>query len=237
MSAETFNEASSCTLSEIADDLRGYFEYLKDLGFEGVPLSETSSKRFAEWEEISTVETLEMIQADLGECKRCKLHEGRRHIVFGAGNPKARLVLVGEGPGYEEDVQGVPFVGAAGQLLTKILGAIDLTRQDVYICNIIKCRPPRNRNPEPDEIAACFPFVERQIKAIRPRLICTLGTFAGQALLQTDKPISQLRGHFHTYGEAALFPTYHPAYLLRNPAKKRDVWEDMQKLRDAYEKA
>jgi uracil-DNA glycosylase family 4 len=237
MSTETFNEAGSHSLPQIAQDLKSYLEYLKHLGCEGVPLSEASLRRFQEWEELSTVETLEMIHKDLGECKRCKLHKGRRHIVFGAGSAKARLVLVGEGPGYEEDVQGVPFVGAAGQLLTKILGAIDLTRQDVYICNIIKCRPPGNRNPEPDEIAACFPFVERQIKAIKPRLICTLGTFAGQALLQTDKPISQLRGHFHAYGEIQLLPTYHPAYLLRNPARKRDVWEDMQKLRDAYEMA
>ena len=180
-------------------------------------------------------ETLEMIRKDLGDCRRCRLHQGRKHIVFGAGNPQARLVLVGEGPGYEEDVHGLPFVGQAGQLLTKILKAIHLRREDVYIGNIIKCRPPGNRNPEQEEIAACLPFLQRQIRAIRPRLICALGTFAAQTLLQSHTPISRLRGHFHTYEDILLLPTYHPAFLLRNPTKKRDVWEDMQKLQEAYE--
>ncbi len=237
MSDETYSQAYSRSLSQIVQDLKGYLEYLKELGCEGVSLSETPLRRLGQWDNRFTVESLETIREDLGECKRCKLHKGRKQIVFGAGDPKARLLLVGEGPGYEEDVQGLPFVGAAGQLLTKILAAIGLTRQEVYICNIIKCRPPGNRNPEPDEIAACFPFLERQIKAIRPGLICTLGTFAGQALLGSDKPISQLRGHFHAYGEIPVLPTYHPAFLLRNPGKKREVWEDMQKLRGAYEAA
>jgi DNA polymerase len=142
---------------------------------------------------------------------------------------------VGEGPGYEEDLHGLPFVGQAGQLLTKILKAIHLEREDVYIGNIIKCRPPKNRNPEPEEIAACLPFLQRQIRAIRPKLICALGTFAAQTLLQTQTPISRLRGHFQAYEGIPVLPTYHPAFLLRNPAKKRDVWEDMQKLQAAYE--
>ncbi len=239
MTDDTFNRDFSRDLSEITQDLKGYLQYMKQLGYKGVALSEASVEMLEQWDRGSSneVETLEMIQRDLGDCQRCKLHKGRRHIVFGAGNPKARLVLVGEGPGYEEDVQGIPFVGQAGQLLTKILRAISLTREEIYICNIIKCRPPGNRNPESDEIAACMPFLRRQIRAIRPRLICALGTFAAQRLLETDTPISRLRGDFHTYDNTPLLPTYHPAFLLRNPAKKRDVWEDMQKLQVAYEKA
>jgi DNA polymerase len=223
-------------LSEIMDDIRCYLNYMGRLGCHGVALSEGAVKILEAWDEGAGSETLDTIQDDLGDCQRCKLWKMRKHIVFGAGNPEARLVLVGEGPGYEEDLQGIPFVGLAGQLLTKILKAIHLKRQDVYICNVIKCRPPGNRNPEPDEIAACIPFLHRQIKAIKPDLICAMGTFAAQRLLQTDRPISKLRGRFHAYEGIPLLPTYHPAFLLRNPAKKRDVWEDMQKLRDAYEK-
>jgi uracil-DNA glycosylase family 4 len=222
-------------ICEIAQDLQGYLQYLKRLGYKGVPLSEASEEILQRQDKGSEAETLEMIRQDLGDCRRCGLHKGRKHIVFGAGNPRARLVLVGEGPGYEEDLQALPFVGQAGQLLTKILQAIHLDREDVYIANIIKCRPPGNRNPEPDEIAACLPFLQRQIRAIRPGLICALGTFAAQTLLQTHTPISRLRGHFHTYEDIPVLPTYHPAFLLRNPAKKRDVWEDMQKLQGAYE--
>ena len=222
-------------LFEIGEDLQGYLQYLKRLGYKGVPLSEACVKILEQGNKGEEAETLEMIRKDLGDCRRCRLHKGRKHIVFGAGNPQARLVLVGEGPGYEEDVHGLPFVGQAGQLLTKILKAIHLRREDVYIGNIIKCRPPGNRNPEPEEIAACLPFLQRQIRAIRPRLICALGTFAAQTLLQSHTPISRLRGHFHTYEDIPLLPTYHPAFLLRNPTKKRDVWEDMQKLQEAYE--
>ena len=223
-------------MSEITQDLVDYLQYAKRLGFKGLTLSGETVKILEEWDKGFATETLEMVQVDLGDCRRCRLHRGRKHIVFGAGNPQARLVLVGEGPGYDEDLQGVPFVGAAGQLLTRILKAIHLARQDVYICNIIKCRPPKNRNPEPDEIAACLPFLQRQIRAVRPSLICALGTFAAQTLLQTNTPISQLRGRFHAYEGIALLATYHPAFLLRNSGKKRDVWEDMQKLRDVYEK-
>jgi DNA polymerase len=231
------NNSSTRLLSEITEDFKGYLQYVKGLGYAGVDLSENSLRILDDWNKEAMAETLDMIRKDLGNCQRCKLHGGRRHIVFGAGNPGAKLVLVGEAPGYEEDVQGQPFVGQAGQLLTRILGAIGLTRDDVYICNIIKCRPPVNRNPEPDEIAACIPFLRRQLGAIRPRLICALGTFAAQTLLGTDTPISRLRGHFHTYEGVHLLPTYHPAFLLRNPSKKRDVWEDMQKLQRAYENA
>ncbi len=227
---------ASQSLYEVTGDLRNYLTYMKRLGFEGLSLSSDSLKILDQWDGRPIVETLDMIKEDLGDCRRCKLCNGRKHIVFGAGDPQARLVLVGEGPGYEEDIQGVPFVGRAGQLLTKILEAVKLTRDDVYICNIIKCRPPKNRNPERDEIASCLPFVQRQIRAIRPKFICALGTFAAQTLLQTKTPISRLRGEFHPYEDILLLPTYHPAYLLRNPNKKRDVWEDVQKLQVAYEK-
>jgi uracil-DNA glycosylase family 4 len=235
MTNQRVNTNVSRDLCEIGHDLQRYLQYLKRLGYRGVPLSEASVKILEQGNKGEEAETLEMIRKDLGDCRRCRLHKGRKHIVFGVGNPQARLVLVGEGPGYEEDVHGLPFVGQAGQLLTKILKAIHLRREDVYIGNIIKCRPPGNRNPEPEEIAACLPFLQRQIRAIRPRLICALGTFAAQTLLQTHTPISRLRGHFHTYEDILLLPTYHPAFLLRNPTKKRDVWEDMQKLQEAYE--
>ncbi|MBW1795129.1 MAG: uracil-DNA glycosylase [Deltaproteobacteria bacterium] len=232
-----FGDGSARLLSEITEDFKGYLKYVKGLGYEGVALSENSFRILDDQYKETMAETLDMIQRDLGTCQRCKLHKGRKHIVFGAGNPGTKLVLVGEAPGYEEDIKGQPFVGQAGQLLTRILRAIGLTREDVYICNIIKCRPPGNRNPEPDEIAACIPFLRRQLRAIRPGLICAMGTFAAQTLLETNTPISQLRGRFHSYENASLLPTYHPAYLLRNPGKKRDVWEDMQKLQEAYEKA
>ena len=178
-------------------------------------------------------ETLDIIRIDLGECRRCRLSESRKNIVFGAGDPHARLVFVGEGPGYDEDQKGEPFIGAAGRLLTKIIEAIKYTREQVYICNIIKCRPPGNRNPLPDEIEACLPFLKRQLATIKPDVICALGTFAAQALLETKKPISKLKGRFHDYNGIRILPTYHPAYLLRNPGKKRDVWEDMKKLMKA----
>ena len=175
---------------------------------------------------------LPSIRAHIGDCTRCKLHTlGRKQVVFGAGNPNADLMFVGEAPGADEDEQGVPFIGRAGQLLTKIIEAIGLTRDDVYIANVIKCRPPGNRNPEPDEIAECEPFLLRQIETIRPKVIVALGTFAAHTLLRTDAPISKLRGKFHEYHGAQLLPTFHPAYLLRSPEKKRDVWDDMKKVR------
>jgi DNA polymerase len=175
-------------------------------------------------------ETLAQIREDLGDCQRCKLWRQRRHIVFGQGDPRAMLVFVGEGPGLDEDRQGEPFVGAAGQLLTKIIQAMGLPRDRVYICNIIKCRPPKNRTPEADEVAACLPFLERQLAAIGPECICALGAVAARTLLQTDLPISRLRGRFHDYRGIAVMPIFHPAYLLRNPAQKRAVWQDVQQI-------
>jgi len=177
-------------------------------------------------------EALAAVRADIGDCTRCKLHSlGRRQIVFGVGNPNADLMFVGEAPGGDEDVQGIPFVGRAGQLLTKIIEAINLRRDDVYIANVIKCRPPENRNPEPDEVGQCEPFLFRQIEIVRPKVIVALGKFAAQTLLQTQDPISRLRGRVYAYRGAKLIPTFHPAYLLRNPSSKREVWEDMKMVR------
>jgi DNA polymerase len=180
----------------------------------------------------NATEALAAIRADIGDCTRCKLHTlGRKQIVFGVGNPKADLMFVGEAPGADEDDQGIPFVGRAGQLLTKIIEAIDLRRDDVYIANIIKCRPPQNRNPEPDEVASCEPFLFRQVDVIEPKVIVALGKYAAQTLLRTDSPISRLRGQVFDYRGAKLIPTFHPAYLLRNPSSKREVWEDMKLVR------
>ena len=176
------------------------------------------------------VSALDQVLAELGDCQRCPLGGFRHRLVFGEGNPCAELVFVGEAPGADEDAQGRPFVGRAGQLLTKIIAAMGLKREDVYICNILKCRPPGNRNPLPDEIAACEPFLIRQIEAIRPRVICALGSFAAHTLLKSEAPISVLRGRFHRYQGIPLMPTYHPAYLLRNPGAKKQVWEDVQAI-------
>jgi DNA polymerase len=176
------------------------------------------------------------IREDIGDCTRCKLHkQGRTQVVFGVGNPNADLMFVGEAPGGDEDIQGIPFVGRAGQLLTKIIEAIGLRRDDVYIANVIKCRPPGNRNPEPDEVETCEPFLLRQIDAIRPKVIVALGTFASKALLKTNDPISRLRGRIYDYRGAKLIPTFHPAFLLRSPERKRDTWEDMKKARALLE--
>ena len=220
------------TLVEIENSLR----FLAANGYRGFACTGHSLEKLEKWGKgrTSFAETLEDIHADLGDCRRCKLAQERNHIVFGDGNAKAKLVFIGEGPGAEEDRKGQPFVGAAGQLLTRIIEAIKLSRSQVYICNIIKCRPPGNRNPESDEIKTCFPFLERQIAALQPDFIIALGTFAAQTLLGTTTPISRLRGRFHVYKGIKVVPTYHPAYLLRNPDKKRDVWEDMKMLMKEY---
>lgn len=171
---------------------------------------------------------LDTLREKIGDCRRCKLWMGRTHIVFGTGNPDARLLFVGEGPGEEEDRQGKPFVGKAGELLTKMIGAMGLVRDEVYIANVVKCRPPENRNPEEDEISACRPFLEEQITTVAPKVICALGTFAAQTLLETTSRISALRGKVHEKGGYRIVPTFHPAYLLRNPQDKRLAWEDLQ---------
>jgi uracil-DNA glycosylase family 4 len=176
-------------------------------------------------------DTLELIRADIGDCTRCNLHKGRQKIVFGVGNPKAELVFVGEGPGHDEDVQGIPFVGRAGRLLTDMIEkGMGLRRDDVYICNVVKCRPPENRLPEREEIATCSPFLLRQLAAIQPKVIVCLGACAAQTLLSTNKGISHFRGEWFDFRGARLMATYHPAYLLRNPAAKPEVWKDLQKV-------
>ncbi len=169
-------------------------------------------------------------------CTKCQLAATRTNVVFGEGNPNAKLVFVGEAPGADEDAQGLPFVGRAGQLLTKIIEAIDLKRSDVYICNILKCRPPDNRTPTSIEIECCIPYLMRQLRAINPKIVCALGNVAAQTLLNTKAPMNRLRGRFHTFENAMLMPTYHPAALLRNPAYKRSVWEDVQLIQKEYEK-
>jgi DNA polymerase len=178
-------------------------------------------------------DALAALRVEIGpQCTRCKLHGlGRRQVVFGVGSPTADLMFVGEAPGADEDIQGEPFVGRAGQLLTKIIEAIDLTRDQVYIANVIKCRPPGNRKPEPDEVDQCEPFLFRQIDLIRPKVIVALGKFAAQSLLRTTEPITRIRGREYAYRAAVLIPTYHPAYLLRNPSAKREVWDDMKRVR------
>ena len=221
------------------DQLTEHLKFAAELGVAGVsrdPLWRTradtlegSQDEHAVAFSRSAADALAAVRLDIGDCTRCKLHTlGRTQIVFGVGNPDADLMFVGEAPGADEDVQGIPFVGRAGQLLTKIIEAIDLRRDDVYIANVIKCRPPGNRNPEPDEIATCEPFLFKQIDIIKPRIIVTLGKFAAQTLLRTDAPISRIRGKVFDYRGAKLIPTFHPAYLLRNPSSKREVWEDMK---------
>ncbi len=213
-------------INELISNLKTYLEYLKGMGIVSLPASEMKADEPGQ----STMITLEDVRKELGDCKRCKLHRGRKTIVFGEGNEKATLMLIGEGPGYDEDVQGRPFVGKAGQLLTKILQSINLPREEVYIANIIKCRPPQNRNPEPDEIQSCHPFLMKQIEAIQPKIICALGTFSAQTLLKTETKITALRGKLFDLEGIKVIPTYHPAFLLRNPDKKREVWEDMKKI-------
>jgi len=179
---------------------------------------------------LGPAEALGAQERDLQGCRRCKLCEQRNTIAFGSGSPRAELVVIGEGPGADEDAQGKPFVGRAGQLLTKMLESVQLSRDEVFITNAVKCRPPGNRNPEPDEVAACEPFLKKQIDLIRPKIIVGLGKFAVQTLLQSKAPITKLRGNWHSYHGIKLMPTFHPAYLLRNPADKKLVWEDIKKV-------
>jgi len=219
------------------EHLAAHVQFLRELGVDGVSSDDAwripSVSLVARMNpEAELAGTLKVIREELGDCTRCKLHAGRTNLVFGVGNPKADLMFVGEAPGRDEDLKGEPFVGRAGQLLTKIIEAIDLTRDDVYIANVIKCRPPQNRNPEADEVETCEPFLFSQIDAIQPRVIVALGAFAVRTLLRDEKtPISKLRGQQYSYRGTTLIPTFHPAYLLRSPDKKRYVWEDMKQVR------
>lgn len=211
---------------EIINGLRSYLGSLQEMGISYLPGSQTGLRNTMPPENLK----LEGVRKEVQDCKRCKLHRTRRTIVFGEGNEKARLMLIGEAPGYDEDLQGRPFVGKAGQLLTKILQSIHLSREEVYIANIIKCRPPQNRNPEPDEILSCNPFLVKQITTIQPKVICALGSFSAQTLLKTETKITALRGKQFDLEGTTIIPTYHPAFLLRNPERKREVWEDMKKI-------
>src|SRR5258705_2160893 len=225
------------SLDAARDKLKAHLEFFEELGIDGVRLEPQWRARSDPSEPIplfaSQADALRAVRDDLGaDCSRCKLHTlGRRQVVFGVGNPEADLMFVGEAPGADEDIQGEPFVGRAGQLLTKIIEAIDLRREDVYIANVIKCRPPGNRNPEPDEVEQCEPFLFRQIDTVKPKVIVALGKFAAQCLLRTSDPITRIRGREFKYRDAILIPTYHPAYLLRTPSAKREMWADMERLR------
>jgi uracil-DNA glycosylase len=218
---------------ELAADLAERLGYVAGMTELGLPRESLALERKAAAPAPSSGsgEDLATLRADLGDCRRCGLAGGRKNIVFGQGSPAARLMFIGEAPGADEDEQGLAFVGKAGQLLTRIIEAIELSRDDVFIANVIKCRPPQNRNPEPDEILACAPFLERQVAVIHPRVIVALGKFAAQWVLRTAEPISRLRGRLGEYHGIHVMPTYHPAYLLRNPGAKRDVWEDMKVVR------
>jgi len=219
--------------------LQSYLEDLASTGIDALPVMPTAAVNVKTPEPAAETvvakpaaarETLEDIRTDLGDCRRCRLCETRKNIVFGAGSPTAGILFIGEAPGRDEDDQGEPFVGEAGQLLTKMIKAMGFERQEVYICNLLKCRPPGNRNPDETEISQCSPFLLRQIQAIAPKAIIALGTFAAQTLLVSKEPISRLRGHFHDYHSIPLMPTFHPAFLLRSPEKKREVWADLQQV-------
>ena len=204
---------SASANSEIIHELKAHLKHLVNIGIVTLPLA-----------------TLKEIREDIGDCTRCKLCKARTNIVFGVGNPHAELMFVGEGPGHDEDIKGEPFVGRAGQLLTKMIEAMKMKREDVYIANIVKCRPPDNRYPEPDEVATCLPFLLKQIITIRPKIIVALGNLAIQTLLETKRGVTALHGQFQNFNGVQLMPTFHPAYLLRNPPMKKDAWEDLKKV-------
>jgi uracil-DNA glycosylase family 4 len=222
---------------EVLADIAAYGRLLQSLSPVGVPwppalaAADAAGAAAAGSAPAGGEASLAAVRETIGDCRRCKLHAGRKTIVFGQGSPSAELMFVGEGPGADEDEQGLAFVGRAGQLLTDIIEkGLRMKRAEVFIANVIKCRPPQNRNPEPDEILACQPFLEAQIRAIRPKVLVGLGKFGAQWLLKSAEPISRVRGRFGSYEGIAVMPTYHPAYLLRNPAAKKDVWEDMKQV-------
>lgn len=220
-------------LLSIVKELKALVKAEKEAGIEEIILKQPKKSGLSKKADQNKLEELRKIVLD---CKGCNLHKTRTNVVFGQGSKNARLFFVGEAPGFEEDKQGLPFVGRAGGLLTKIIQSIGLERKDIYIGNILKCRPPSNRNPVPAEIKACYPYLVKQFEIIKPKVICALGKFAAQTLLDTTEPISSLRGRFHTCNGIKVMPTFHPAYLLRNPSGKRKVWEDMKKIRDELNK-
>ncbi len=213
-----------------SDPVHEQLEFFRDLGVRELFID--SAAPSAPALVPGSMPDLPALEKFIAGCPRCKLSKGRTNIVFGQGNPKAELMFVGEAPGRDEDEQGLAFVGRAGQLLTKIIEAMGRKREDVWIGNILKCRPPNNRNPEPDEVASCKPFLDEQIRLISPKVLVTLGTFAAQVILETDEPIGRLRGRWQTARGVRVMPTFHPAFLLRTPERKKDVWEDMKQVRD-----
>jgi DNA polymerase len=215
-------------LREIVHHMKNMLYSYREMGFDPPPLSPPALAYLGK--HSPGIASLEDLRRHVGNCKRCGLSEHRKHLVFGEGSPQARLVFVGEGPGREEDLEGRPFVGEAGKLLTRIIHAMGLSREEVYICNVVKCRPPGNRDPRPEEIEMCLPFLNDQLHLIRPQVICTLGRIAAQVLLQAEIKITRDRGKWSSYGDIPLMPTYHPAYLIRNPSEKRPVWEDIQQI-------
>ncbi len=236
-------------MSSLRGQLADQLEFLRDIGVDSLEIRDDNSGDTPrilksrnsgcvpgivpapEVMKSTSIPSLQIIRDEIGDCQRCKLAPTRTNIVFGSGNPNAELVFVGEAPGADEDEQGVPFVGRAGQLLTKIIESIEIKREDVYICNVLKCRPPNNRPPEPDEVAACNPFLHKQLAMIRPKIVCCLGTFAAHTVLQSTVPISKLRGKFFDIDGIRIIATFHPSYLLRSPEKKREVWDDMKQIR------
>ncbi len=219
-------------LKETLEQLLIYLKWQKAMGLKEIYLSEDMRRMLSALNEKERF--LEKIKEELKDCNRCKLYKERNHIVFGEGSANARLMLIGEAPGHDEDLQGRPFVGAAGHILDNMLNAIKLNRKDIYITNIVKCRPPSNRNPERDEIEICKPFLLKQIGIIKPKIICTLGSVATQTILETKTPITKLRGHIYDFSGIKLIPTFHPAYLLRNPYQKRGAWEDLKLIEKLY---
>lgn len=221
-------------LTDIVTTVHAYLRYLQRLGVTELPLRAMPQQgETHEESSVSPARRLQQLAETTRHCQQCRLSGSRTQVVFGMGDPAADLVFIGEAPGRDEDEQGEPFVGPAGQLLTRIIEAIGLRREHVYILNVIKCRPPNNRNPLPEELAACRPILQAQLACLQPRVICALGNFAAQALLHTEERISRLRGRLHRLGDIQVMPTYHPAYLLRNPQAKRAVWEDMQLVQRA----
>jgi len=216
-------------LQELVAQLRTWLRFQRRLGWLGSPRPKPEKPKAAA-PPPAFRPTLKEVREELGDCRRCKLFRGRSHLVFGEGSPQARLMFVGEGPGEEEDLQGRPFVGQAGGLLNRILAKMGLVREEVYIANIVKCRPPRNRDPQPDEIAACLPFLDKQIQSIRPRVMVILGKVAAQALLGVNTPITKMRGNWQKYQGIRVMPTFHPSYLLRFPKERQKTWEDMQQV-------
>jgi len=238
------DERAGAELIEVIEMAKQFLEQEKRRGLEQVQmrretwtaLGAAAARPDTAQEEMDPVALLKELSAEVEGCTKCQLAETRTNVVFGQGDPHARLVFIGEAPGADEDARGLAFIGRAGQLLTRIIAAIKLDRNEVFICNILKCRPPGNRTPTTIETECCLPYLMRQLDVIRPKIICALGNSAAQTLLKTKSPMNRMRGRFHQFGDAILMPTYHPAALLRNPAYKKDVWEDVQMIQAELEK-